>query len=101
MKKVTPPVFLNQSEHSLVPGPVQNQYPNPRFASAGSNSSVKMSERASGSREKEKAGSEGGTSGGGGGASKEAEKRKRSRAAEKLLSSSNPASPGGAKRRRT
>ncbi|XP_017296401.1 MRG/MORF4L-binding protein [Kryptolebias marmoratus] len=83
----------------------------------GSNSSVKMSERASSSREKEKerekekGGSDGGGAaaaaagagggGGGGGGSKEAEKRKRSRAAEKLLSSSNPASPGGAKRRRT
>ncbi|KAI3357897.1 hypothetical protein L3Q82_016282 [Scortum barcoo] len=71
----------------------------------GSNSSVKMSERTSSSRDKErerdkeKGGSEGGAAGGGGG--KEAEKRKRSRAAEKLLSSSNPASPGGAKRRRT
>ncbi|XP_041860673.1 MRG/MORF4L-binding protein [Melanotaenia boesemani] len=79
----------------------------------GSNSSVKMSERTSSSRdkererEKEKVGSEGaaggggGSGGGGGGGGKEAEKRKRSRAAEKLLSSSNPASPGGAKRRRT
>ncbi|TKS76478.1 MRG/MORF4L-binding protein MRG-binding protein [Collichthys lucidus] len=77
----------------------------------GSNSSVKMSERTSSSRDKErdrdkeKGGSEGGAStgggGGGGAGGKEAEKRKRSRAAEKLLSSSNPASPGGAKRRRT
>ncbi|XP_068588276.1 MRG/MORF4L-binding protein isoform X1 [Cebidichthys violaceus] len=88
----------------------------------GSNSSVKMSERTSSSRDKErerdkeKGGSEGGGGGaaaaaaaatagggggGGGGGGKEAEKRKRSRAAEKLLSSSNPASPGGAKRRRT
>ncbi|XP_065817569.1 MRG/MORF4L-binding protein isoform X2 [Labrus bergylta] len=76
----------------------------------GSNSSVKMSERTSSSREKErerdkeKGASEGGAAGGGGaggGGGKEAEKRKRSRAAEKLMSSSNPASPGGAKRRRT
>nr|XP_057940604.1 MRG/MORF4L-binding protein [Doryrhamphus excisus] len=71
----------------------------------GSNSSVKMSERSSGSREKDKGGAEGGATGGGGGGGggggKEAEKRKRSRTAEKLLSSSNPASPGGAKRRRT
>uniref|UniRef100_A0A4W6CHG4 MRG/MORF4L binding protein n=2 Tax=Lates TaxID=8186 RepID=A0A4W6CHG4_LATCA len=72
-----------------------------------SNSSVKMSERTSSSRDKErerdkeKGGSEGGGGGGGGGGAKEAEKRKRSRAAEKLLSSSNPASPGGVKRRRT
>uniref|UniRef100_A0A8C6M426 MRG/MORF4L binding protein n=1 Tax=Nothobranchius furzeri TaxID=105023 RepID=A0A8C6M426_NOTFU len=64
------------------------------FLSAGSNSSVKMSERTSSSRDKEK-------EPGAGGGSKEAEKRKRSRAAEKLLSSSNPVSPGGAKRRRT
>ncbi|PWA30267.1 hypothetical protein CCH79_00020269 [Gambusia affinis] len=74
----------------------------------GSNSSMKMSERMSGIREKEKerdkekGGGEGGVAGGaGGGGAKEAEKRKRSRATEKLLSSSNPASPGGAKRRRT
>ncbi|XP_020557268.2 MRG/MORF4L-binding protein [Oryzias latipes] len=76
----------------------------------GSNSSIKMPERTSSSRDKErerdkeKAGSEGGATtagGGGGGGAKEAEKRKRSRAADKLLSSSNPASPGGAKRRRT
>ncbi|RVE71007.1 hypothetical protein OJAV_G00070390 [Oryzias javanicus] len=78
----------------------------------GSNSSIKMPERTSSvrdrerERDKEKSGSEGGaTTGGGGGGgaggTKEAEKRKRSRAADKLLSSSNPASPGGAKRRRT
>ncbi|XP_061591635.1 MRG/MORF4L-binding protein [Cololabis saira] len=81
----------------------------------GSNSSVKMAERTSSSRDKErerdkeKGGSDGGAAagaaaggtGGGGGGAKEAEKRKRSRAAEKLLSSTNPASPGGAKRRRT
>ncbi|XP_061780273.1 MRG/MORF4L-binding protein [Nerophis lumbriciformis] len=65
----------------------------------GSNSSVKTSERSSGSRDREKGGAEGGATGGGGG--KEAEKRKRSRTTEKLMSSSNPASPGGAKRRRT
>uniref|UniRef100_A0A3Q4B852 Uncharacterized protein n=1 Tax=Mola mola TaxID=94237 RepID=A0A3Q4B852_MOLML len=69
-----------------------------------SNSSVKMSERASSTRDKERerdkekgGGSEGAVTGGG----KEAEKRKRSRTADKLLASSNPASPGGAKRRRT
>ncbi|KAM6925398.1 MRG/MORF4L-binding protein [Xenentodon cancila] len=96
----------------------------PAMHEEGSNSSVKMSERTSISRdkererEKEKGGSDvGGAAaaaagggavgaagtggGGGGGGGKEAEKRKRSRAAEKLLSSSNPASPGGAKRRRT
>ncbi|CAJ1085618.1 MRG/MORF4L-binding protein isoform X1 [Xyrichtys novacula] len=74
----------------------------------GSNSSLKMSERASSSREKERdrekerGASEGvAGGGGGGGGGKEAEKRKRSRAAEKLMTSSNPASPGGAKRRRT
>ncbi|XP_005805018.1 MRG/MORF4L-binding protein [Xiphophorus maculatus] len=74
----------------------------------GSNSSVKMLERMSGSREKEKerdkekGGGEGGAAAAAvGGGAKEAEKRKRSRATEKLLSSSNPASPGGAKRRRT
>ena len=79
-----------------------------RSLSSGSNSSVKMSERTSSSRDKErerdkeKGGSEGGAAaGGGGGGGKEAEKRKRSRTADKLLSSSNPASPGGAKRRRT
>lgn len=73
--------------------------------SSGSNSSVKMSEKTSSARDKERerdkekgGGSEGGAAGGGG---KEAEKRKRSRTADKLLSSSNPASPGGAKRRRT
>ncbi|XP_061907908.1 MRG/MORF4L-binding protein [Entelurus aequoreus] len=65
----------------------------------GSNSSVKTSDRSSGSRDREKGGAEGGATGGGGG--KEAEKRKRSRTTEKLMSSSNPASPGGAKRRRT
>ncbi|KAM9786179.1 MRG/MORF4L-binding protein [Neosynchiropus ocellatus] len=79
----------------------------PATQEEGSNSSVKMSERISNSREKErererekeKGGSEGGAAAGGG--AKEAEKRKRSRAADKLLSSSNPASPGGNKRRRT
>ncbi|XP_062314666.1 MRG/MORF4L-binding protein [Osmerus eperlanus] len=67
----------------------------------GSNSSVKMTERA-GSRDKERErdkekGAPADVSTG-----KEAEKRKRSRGTEKALSaSSNPSSPGGAKRRRT
>lgn len=73
----------------------------------GSNSSVKLSERASNTRDKErerdkeKGVGEGGAAAGGGGVGKEAEKRKRSRTTDKLQSSSNPASPGGAKRRRT
>ncbi|XP_061549915.1 MRG/MORF4L-binding protein [Phycodurus eques] len=74
----------------------------PAMHEEGSNSSLKMSERTTSTRDKEKGGVECAVTGGGaGGGGKEAEKRKRSRGAEKLLSSSNPASPGGAKRRRT
>ncbi|XP_061662585.1 MRG/MORF4L-binding protein [Syngnathoides biaculeatus] len=75
----------------------------PAMYEEGSNSSLKMSERTSSGRDKEKGGVEGVTGGGAGagGGGKEVEKRKRSRGAEKLLSTSNPASPGGAKRRRT
>ncbi|XP_036803541.1 MRG/MORF4L-binding protein isoform X2 [Oncorhynchus mykiss] len=67
----------------------------------GSNSSVKMTERAVSKdkerdRDREKGSSEGGPG------KEAADKRKRNRATEKVLnSSSNPSSPGGAKRRRT
>ncbi|KAL1021184.1 hypothetical protein UPYG_G00009890 [Umbra pygmaea] len=63
----------------------------------GSNSSVKMSERA-GSKDKDREkGSADSCLG-----KEAADKRKRNRATEKVLnSSSNPSSPGGAKRRRT
>ncbi|XP_077371340.1 MRG/MORF4L-binding protein [Festucalex cinctus] len=73
----------------------------PAMHEEGSNSSLKMSERMTSSRDKEKGGVDGAAPGGGAAAGKEAEKRKRNRGTEKLLSSSNPASPGGAKRRRT